>query len=297
MIVLILNNCPPSLRGDLTRWLQEVNTGVYVGQVSARVRDELWDRVQGNVKTGRATMVFNTSNEQRMDFRVHNTTWEPIDFDGLKLMLRPSPARIQKLSEKRLGFSRAARVRKGKQISKRKRKNVEHVDSYIVVDLETTGISITSDEIIEVGAILVKNGQIHTRYSALVQSNKSIPTSVQSLTGITNKMLDDEGRALSEVLLEFLDLVGDLPIVSHNINFDYGFLRLACQNLGLPLLSNKGIDTLSLARRLLDDVKDFKLQTLLEYFDIQTDTKHRSLADCLSTHKLYEKLIEIQQSD
>lgn len=297
MIVLILNNCPPSLRGDLTRWLQEVNTGVYVGQVSARVRDELWDRVQGNVKTGRATMVFNTSNEQRMDFRVHNTTWEPIDFDGLKLMLRPSPARIQKLSEKRLGFSRAARVRKGKQISKRKRKNVEHVDSYIVVDLETTGISITSDEIIEVGAILVKNGQIHTRYSALVHSNKSIPTSVQSLTGITNKMLDDEGRALSEVLLEFLDLVGDLPIVSHNINFDYGFLRLACQNLGLPLLSNKGIDTLSLARRLLDDVKDFKLQTLLEYFDIQTDTKHRSLADCLSTHKLYEKLIEIQQSD
>ena len=82
MIVIILNNCPPALRGDLTKWLQEVNTGVYVGQVSARVRDELWARVQGNVKSGRATMVFNTNNEQGMDFRVHNTSWEPIDFDG-----------------------------------------------------------------------------------------------------------------------------------------------------------------------------------------------------------------------
>ena len=127
MIVIILNNCPPALRGDLTKWLQEVNTGVYVGQVSARVRDELWARVQGNVKSGRATMVFNTNNEQGMDFRVHNTSWEPIDFDGLKLMLRPSPARIQKLSEKRLGFSKAARARKGKQISRRKRKAVHHL--------------------------------------------------------------------------------------------------------------------------------------------------------------------------
>jgi len=295
MIVIILNNCPPALRGDLTKWLQEVNTGVYVGQVSARVRDELWARVQGNVKSGRATMVFNTNNEQGMDFRVHNTSWEPIDFDGLKLMLRPSPARIQKLSEKRLGFSKAARARKGKQISRRKRKSSASFDSYVVVDLETTGLSFTEDEIIEIGAILVKDKQIEASYSALIKPNKKLPASIQSLTGISNEMLDVEGRVLSEVILEFLTFVEDLPIVSHNVNFDYGFLRLACQNLNLPLLSNRSIDTLSLARRLLDDVRDFKLQTLVEYFNIETDTKHRSLADCISTHMVYEKLIEIQK--
>jgi CRISPR-associated protein Cas2 len=295
MIVIILNNCPPALRGDLTKWLQEVNTGVYVGQVSARVRDELWARVQGNVKSGRATMVFNTNNEQGMDFRVHNTSWEPIDFDGLKLMLRPSPARIQKLSEKRLGFSKAARARKGKQISRRKRKSSASFDSYVVVDLETTGVSFTEDEIIEIGAILVKDKQIEASYSALIKPNKKLPASIQSLTGISNEMLDVEGRVLSEVIPEFLTFVEDLPIVSHNVNFDYGFLRLACQNLNLPLLSNRSIDTLSLARRLLDDVRDFKLQTLVEYFNIETDTKHRSLADCISTHMVYEKLIEIQK--
>jgi CRISPR-associated protein Cas2 len=295
MIVIILNNCPPALRGDLTKWLQEVNTGVYVGQVSARVRDELWARVQGNVKSGRATMVFNTNNDQGMDFRVHNTSWEPIDFDGLKLMLRPSPARIQKLSEKRLGFSKAARARKGKQISRRKRKSSASFDSYVVVDLETTGLSFTEDEIIEIGAILVKDKQIEASYSALIKPNKKLPASIQSLTGISNEMLDVEGRVLSEVIPEFLTFVEDLPIVSHNVNFDYGFLRLACQNLNLPLLSNRSIDTLSLARRLLDDVRDFKLQTLVEYFNIETDTKHRSLADCISTHMVYEKLIEIQK--
>lgn len=264
MIVIILNNCPPALRGDLTKWLQEVNTGVYVGQVSARVRDELWARVQGNVKSGRATMVFNTNNEQGMDFRVHNTSWEPIDFDGLKLMLRPSPARIQKLSEKRLGFSKAARARKGKQISRRKRKSSASFDSYVVVDLETTGLSFTEDEIIEIGAILVKDKQIEASYSALIKPNKKLLASIQSLTGISNEMLDVEGRVLSEVIPEFLTFVEDLPIVSHNVNFDYGFLRLACQNLNLPLLSNRSIDTLSLARRLLDDVRDFKLQTLVD---------------------------------
>ncbi len=83
MIVVSLTNCPPRLRGDLTKWLMEINAGVYVGNVSARVRDELWDRICENVRDGRATMVFSAMNEQGMDFRVHNTTWIPIDYDGL----------------------------------------------------------------------------------------------------------------------------------------------------------------------------------------------------------------------
>lgn len=58
MIVLSLSNCPPKLRGDLSKWLVEINAGVYVGRVSARVRDELWQRVCENLRDGRATMVF-----------------------------------------------------------------------------------------------------------------------------------------------------------------------------------------------------------------------------------------------
>ena len=112
----------------------------------------------------------------------HNTSWEPIDFDGLKLMLRPSPARIQKLSEKRLGFSKAARARKGKQISRRKRKSSASFDSYVVVDLETTGLSFTEDEIIEIGAILVKDKQIEASYSALIKPCLLYTSRIQTFT-------------------------------------------------------------------------------------------------------------------
>jgi len=116
VIVLSLNNCPNALRGDLTKWLLEITPGVYVGQVSSRVRDNLWDRVCELVKNGKATMVYSTRNEQHLDFRVHGSDWEPIDFEGIKLVLRPSPARVKKLGEMRLGYSKASKYRKAKRM-------------------------------------------------------------------------------------------------------------------------------------------------------------------------------------
>jgi len=115
MVVLTLSNCSASLRGDISKWLVEINTGVFVGRVSARVRDNLWERVCDSIKQGSATMVYSAANEQRMDFRVHNNQWEPIDFDGIKLVLRPSPARVKKLSSLRLGYSKASKYRKAKR--------------------------------------------------------------------------------------------------------------------------------------------------------------------------------------
>ena len=114
MIVLAVSDCPVSLRGDLTKWLVEINAGVFVGRVSARVRDKLWERVCASLKQGRATLVFSARNEQHMGFRVHNCIWEPIDFDGIKLILRPSPSRIKKLGGLRLGYSKASRNRRTK---------------------------------------------------------------------------------------------------------------------------------------------------------------------------------------
>ena len=116
MIVISLTECPISLRGDLTKWLLEINPGVFVGRVSARVRDNLWIRICDVIKSGKATMVYTAQNEQHMNFKVHNAEWEPIDFDGLKLLLRPSPARVKNLSGLRLGYSNASKYRamKGK---------------------------------------------------------------------------------------------------------------------------------------------------------------------------------------
>ena len=118
MIVIVLDDCPNALKGDLTKWLLEITPGVYVGQVSSRVRDNLWNRICELAKNGKATMVCSARNEQHLDFRVHGNTWEPIDFEGIKLVLRPSPARVKKLGRMRLGYSNASKYRKAKRMKK-----------------------------------------------------------------------------------------------------------------------------------------------------------------------------------
>ncbi len=106
MIVLVLTACPAGLRGSLTRWLLEVSAGVFVGHVSARVRDELWEQVLSLLKDGKAIMVFNAQNEQGLDFRTFRHDWEPVDIDGVRLMRRPSASALTQQRVRR-GWSKA----------------------------------------------------------------------------------------------------------------------------------------------------------------------------------------------
>lgn len=292
MIVITLTNCPLALRGDLTKWLQEISTGVYVGQVSARVRDQLWLRVTENAKSGQATMVFSANNEQRLDFRVHNTLWEPINFDGLKLMLRPSPSRIKHLEQKRSGYSNASKTRIAKQMVKQKRKGEDKYPlTFAVIDVETTGLSAKDHEIIEIGAIKVVDGKIADTFQSLVRMKGSIPEHIEALTGINDEMIREQGGNFKDIMQNFLTFVEDLPIIAHNGEFDYKFLRAACQQFELQPLSNKCIDTMQLSRHLIAEVKNYKLETLLNFFEIKTEGLHRSMQDCMSTYQLYKKLM------
>ncbi|MFR9227700.1 MAG: type I-E CRISPR-associated endoribonuclease Cas2e [Acutalibacteraceae bacterium] len=205
MIVITLSDCPPKVRGDLSKWLIEINTGVYVGQVSARVREELWKRICENLHAGRATMVFHTMGEQQMDFRVHNTTWEPVDFDGLKLMRRPLPS-ARKQSQTMVlekGFSKAAKMQKVDRIN-RARKYTLKEDSYIVLDLETTGLSCAVHEIIEIAAICIVHDAVEAELSMLVQCQTSLPENISKLTGITDEMLQQQGVPLYQALSQLI---------------------------------------------------------------------------------------------
>lgn len=105
MVVLVLTACPEGLRGHLTRWMLEISAGVFVGHVSTRVRDLLWDRVVELSRSGRAIMVYSQRNEQHLAFKVHGHHWKPIDLDGVLLMQRPNPA--QTLPEGKTGWSKA----------------------------------------------------------------------------------------------------------------------------------------------------------------------------------------------
>jgi len=300
MIVLTLTDCPPSLRGELTKWLLEINTGVYVGNVSARVREQIWNRVQECSPAGRATMVFSSGiGEQRMDFRIHNSEWEPVDFDGLKLILRPSSIRRSSRAsthEETLkeGFSKAAKMRMVKRMQKRKIES-QLPDVYVVVDLETTGLSPEHDEIIEIGALKVRKHEVEGNFQSLIKIEREISKTVSQLTGITSELLHRAGDKIEAVLPKFLDFVGDLPVVIHNSDFDYSFLRIACERCGVPPFKNRRIDTHSLARRMIKQVPNYKLETLVKHLQIPVRRLHRSLDDCFAVMQLYQKLNEFKQ--
>lgn len=294
MIVITLSDCPPKLRGDLSMWMIEINTGVYVGNMSTRVRDEIWQRICENLKNGKATMVFNTSGEQHMDFRVHNTSWEPVDFDGLKLMRRPSPSRMAETTvhtgQKR--FSDAANQQIARQINTARRRTAAS-DDYVVIDVETTGLSAAEDCIIEMAALRVSAGEPVDHYVSLIKQDMPIPGSITQLTGITAEQIASEGRPIAKALDGFLNFIGTSRIVSHNAVFDIAFIRAACRQCGVKQLINPCTDTLSLARRKIDGVENHKLSTLAAYYSLDTTNAHRALGDCYLTHQLYIKLNEI----
>lgn len=195
-----MTDCPPKLRGDLSKWLCEINTGVYVGNLSSRVRDAVWNRVCENLKNGRATMVFSTNNEQKMDFRVHNTSWVPVDFDGIQLMRRPSLLSSEEMDTLKMGFSHAAKRR---MAEKQKHALQRKQHTYVVVDLETTGLNGSSDTILEFGAIRVVDGQPLERFSQLVFNETAIPRTIMELTGIDMSLMQKEGIPLNDALTSF----------------------------------------------------------------------------------------------
>lgn len=296
MIVITLTDCPPALRGDLTKWLFEISTGVYVGNVSARVRENIWKRVQNTAKQGRATMVFSTNNEQRLDFRTHNSPWEIIDFDGLKLVLHPEPVCAVQSGVSKKNFSNAAKMRMAKKSKTKKTGNTDLPQTYIVSHIETTGISTVQDEIIKIYAIKICNNLVVSEFSALIKINGDVPNPVEKLTGISNNTLEKDGRALREVLLDFFAFVGDMPMVLHNARFDYDFLRAACSECEQPLFANRCIDITMLAKKWIEDVKNYKFETLLDYFEIATNGVLSAEEDCFATKQLYEKLIGFRNS-
>ena len=297
MIVVVLTDCPPKLRGDLSKWLFEINTGVYVGRVNTRIREALWNRICENLKHGQATMVYPSQCEQKMEFRVHNTSWEIADFDGLKLMRRPSPAaagenRSAEYTELRDGFSRAASLQKTRRIQASRRGAAE-ADSYVVIDIETTGLSFQSDEIVEIAAVKVENGIPTEEMSELVCVAAPLSEKAAILTGITEEMLLENGIPIKDALNKFIEFIGSTVLVCHNAQFDIPFIQAACRKNGKQPPPNKCIDTLAIARRKVRGVPDYKLGTIAEHFGVAREGEHRALYDCRTACGIYLKLKEI----
>lgn len=164
------------------------------------------------------------------------------------------------------------------------------LESYVVVDLEMTGLRAKTDRILEIGAVKVENHQITDTYQTLINPGIKIPKEVQELTGITDEMVA-EGVAEQEAVEGFFDFCGEMPLAGHNILFDYSFLKQYAVNHKKSFEKN-GIDTLKLSRKFLPELEKKTLDYLCEYLKIERNHNHRALEDAKATHVLLEYLWE-----
>jgi DNA polymerase III epsilon subunit family exonuclease len=154
--------------------------------------------------------------------------------------------------------------------------------TFAVVDLETTGSVIGVDEIIEIGLLVVKRGQVVERFESLIWSDRTIPPWVARLTGISNADLEG-APTFSDVAENLAGLMDGNVFVAHDIRFDLPFLRweFARRGIGRPAVA--GLCTLQLSRQIWPDLTSRSLPDLADHFDLVHDTPHRAAADAAAT--------------
>lgn len=168
-------------------------------------------------------------------------------------------------------------------------------DNFCVIDIETTGLDPSFDEIIEIAAIKVENGKIIEEKSSLIKPSEEICEYITELTGITNEMVSN-AAPIEIVLQEFLAFWDGYTLVGHNVNFDINFLYDNSINSFEKPLSNDYVDTLRLAKRLLPDLKSYKLKSLTKHFKLD-ESVHRALSDAKKTLTIFDQLKAICVKD
>ena len=172
--------------------------------------------------------------------------------------------------------------------------NMRFDEEYVAFDLETTGLSSKTDRIIEIGAVVLKEGKEVERFQTFVDPERKLDRKIVDLTGITDEMLQGAPK-IEEVLPKFLEFIGDRVLVAHNSDFDTGFIRAECGRLGLPY-EYTAVDTLILSQNLLPQLNKFKLNIVSDALNLPDFNHHRAADDSLTCglimHKLMNKLEE-----
>lgn len=164
------------------------------------------------------------------------------------------------------------------------------MEDYVALDLETTGLSPKTDRILEIGAIKVSKGEVLETYETLVNPRMEIPQRIIELTGISQEMT--AGRpGTEEAVRGLIEFCGELPLLGHNILFDYSFVKRCALNGGMQF-EKEGLDTLKLARNLLPELPSKGLQNLRLHYGIAQEQAHRALGDAYTTFLLHERLKE-----
>lgn len=164
--------------------------------------------------------------------------------------------------------------------------------TYVVFDFETTGLSARYDEIIEFGACKVVQGMKRESMDLLINPMRKLSPKIEELTGITNKMLANK-PTLKDVFKKIRDFIGDSILVSHNAEFDVGFLNEAAKKLNEPLFTNPVVDTLALSRYLFPEARNHRLGSLCRHLDVEYDeiSAHRADYDAEVLNNVWQAII------
>ncbi|PZT56046.1 PolC-type DNA polymerase III [Paenibacillus silvae] len=162
--------------------------------------------------------------------------------------------------------------------------------TYIVFDIETTGLSVTQNKIIEIAAVKVQEGKEIDRFATFVNPHERIPYNIQQLTNITDEMVKDAPE-LEPVIRDFVAFAGDGVLVAHNARFDMGFIQASLKNLGMPEMPNPVLDTLELARLLYPKMKNHRLNTLADKYKVALESHHRAIDDTIALAGILNGLI------
>ena len=156
---------------------------------------------------------------------------------------------------------------------------------FVAFDLETTGLSAQNDVIIEIGAVIFRNGEVVDTFQTFAAPHRPLEPKIIELTGITDAMLKG-ALELSEVLPKFLEFCGDRPLVAHNADFDVGFVTAACERLHIPFAPTF-IDTLILSQNLMPQLNKHKLNLVAEALSLPEFNHHRASDDAKTCGILY----------
>lgn len=163
--------------------------------------------------------------------------------------------------------------------------------TYVVFDVETTGLSAIYDTIIELAAVKMKDGEIIDRFESFANPHHRLSSTTINLTGITDDLVENAPE-VGEVLTRFKEWAGNAILVAHNASFDMGFLNMGYKKLDFGKATNPVIDTLELARFLYPDMKNHRLNTLAKKFDVELVQHHRAIYDAETTGHLLMKMLK-----
>lgn len=289
LTVITVKTVPPSLRGDLTKWMQEIATGVYVGNFNSKVRDELWERVKQNVASGEATMSFAFRNEIGYQFETFRTQRRAVDYDGIPLvqLIHNQAPDVQTGAKK--GFSDASKYRHARKSAVRELHRASEGTPYVILDIETDGLDEKKHTIIEIGAIRIAENQTE-EFHSLILYDKELPQEIIALTGITNEELEKDGAPLAQVIYELLRFIENSIIIGYGVDFDCRFLNHELGKMDIDPLRNKVYDLMKFVKKEKKFLKNYRLETVLQAYEIDEKVPHRALEDARLIFDLSHKV-------